>query len=341
MTPQLAEELLERTGNMKPSKSSLDRLPKALNARWEESREEFEAALRDAMVIPPEARSICISVDGVLAPMKDAGGPATRRRAAAAGTIAKGPAGYREVGCGTISFCDKTGKMLSAIRIARMPESTKRTLKRSLLAELSHVLTLRPDLAIVKVADAAEDNWSFLSHEVPDNDGGASVIDFFHAAEHLSAAIAAVYGDGTHETRRRFHDLRGVLLEDPQGVEKVIRALDYLRRTHASDRTVATALRYFRKHRHKMRYADLKSRGLPVGSGVVEAACKTLVAQRMKQSGMRWGQEGGQAILTGRGWTQSQRFDHAWALLSATYVAEITLLNNVFPLPVPTAQERR
>jgi hypothetical protein len=60
-----------------------------------------------------------------------------------------------------------------------------------------------------------------------------------------------------------------------------------------------------------------------------EAACKTLVAQRLKQSGMRWGQEGGQAILNLRGWAQSEGFDQAWALLDATFHAEVTLLNDV------------
>ena len=51
----------------------------------------------------------------------------------------------------------------------------------------------------------------------------------------------------------------------------------------------------------------------------------------MKQSGMRWGHEGGQAILTMRGWAQSERFDQAWAFLAATYRAQVTLLNNVIP----------
>ena len=53
-----------------------------------------------------------------------------------------------------------------------------------------------------------------------------------------------------------------------------------------------------------MRYADYSGVGLPIGSGVVEAACKTLVTQRMKNSGMSWGTDGGQAILTMRGWTK-------------------------------------
>jgi len=120
-----------------------------------------------------------------------------------------------------------------------------------------------------------------------------------------------------------------VLREQIDGVEKVIAALNHLKRKHPRAARIATELAYFRKNRHRMRYAELAAQGLPIGSGVVEAACKTLVAQRLKCSGMRWGAEGGQAILTVRGWTQSERFDQAWALLAATYKAKVTLLDNV------------
>jgi hypothetical protein len=326
MTPKLGEELFARVGNMTPSKSSLDRLPKAIHDRWEDERIALEAALREATTVPERAVSMAVSIDGVLAPMKDTDPVATRTKTAARGRIAKGPAGYREIGCATISFCNAEGQMLSAIRIARMPEVKKATLKRSLLAEVTDVLDQRPDLKVIKLADGAHDNWSFLSREVP---AGPEVVDFFHAAEHLNAALADVYGDGTVEARRRFATLRHVLLEEENGVTKIIRALDYLRRNNPRRARVATELAYFRKHRRRMKYAELRAQGFPVASGVVEAACKTLVTQRMKQSGMRWGREGGQAILNARGWTQSHRFDHAWALIAATYRSEITLLNNV------------
>ena len=69
---------------------------------------------------------------------------------------------------------------------------------------------------------------------------------------------------------------------------------------HPRRKAIATELGYFRGHRHRMRYAQMTARDLPIGSGIVEAACKTLVTQRMKRSGMRWRHEGGQAILTFR-----------------------------------------
>lgn len=329
MTPKTGEDLFRRMGNMAPSKSTLDRLPKELAERVNDDRAGFEAELRDALVVPERATTVMVSLDGVLAPMNDGGAVEKKAKTAARGQIAKGPAGYREVGCATLSFYDEDGDCLAAVRMARMPEPHKASLKKSLLAELKCALDLRPDLRIVKAADGAIDNWTFLHNEVPD---GVEVVDFFHAAEHLNDAIAAAYGVGTVETRRRFADLRHVLLEDPEGVTKVIRALTYLRNKFPGKKDVARELGYFRKRRGLMRYAELREQGLPIGTGVTEAACKTLVTQRMKQSGMRWGQAGGQAILNLRGWVQSERFDHAWAMLAAAYRTEVTLLNNVVPL---------
>jgi len=77
-----------------------------------------------------------------------------------------------------------------------------------------------------------------------------------------------------------------------------------------------------------------------VGSGVVEAACKTLVAQRLTLSGMRWGAHGAQAILTMRDWDQSERFDEAWTLVAATYHREVHVLANVGDL-TPRPEKRR
>jgi len=339
MTPYLAEELFRRIGNMTPSKSSLDRLPKALSARWEQERVHFEKALRDGDVIPQHATTVAVSLDGVLAPMKDGGAQQKRQQTADEGRLTRGPAGYREVGCGTLSFCDAEGEMISAVRIARMPEPHKVTLKSTLLADVTAALAERPELRLVKLADGANDNWKFLSLMLP---GGIEILDFFHAAEHLSDAVASVYGDGTVEARRRFEDLRFVLREDPDGVEKVIRSLNYLRKAHPLNKTVPKELAYFRNNRHRMRYQQFAADGLPIGSGVVEAACKTLVTQRMKQSGMRWEEKGGQAILTLRGWTQSgDRFDRAWALLAATYQAEVVTLHNVVPFPPGGRQKGR
>ena len=252
---------------MAPSKSSLDRLPKGLSARWEANREQFESALREASVVPDEAATVAVSLDGVMVPMKDAQRAEKRERSRVAGRRARGPAGYQEAGCATLSFYDAVGQRLDTLSIARMPEPKKASLKTMLSAEFDTVLRTRPDLHVVTVADGAHDNWRYLDALAPQ---ATAVVDFYHAAEQLKAALDARYGENAAKGRAQFHKLRHILLEDSEGVEKVIRALHYQRKKFPRRTRIGEVLRYFWRNRHRMRYAQTQARHLPIGSGVVE-----------------------------------------------------------------------
>lgn len=330
LTPQEGEDLFSILGSMSPSKSSLDRLPKQLGRRWEQSRVSFEESLREEEKIPRGAVTMAASLDGVMLPMKDGQRAEKRAEAAAEGKRTRGPAGYAEAGCATLSFLDRDGERLSTIRLGRMPEKKKATLKKMLSAEVRRALRKRPGLKLFTVADGARDNWDYFDEEFPQ---ATQVVDFYHAAERLKAAVEAAYGETSPKGRAHFEKLRHVLLEERGGVEKVIRSLVHLRNTHPRSRKIETELWYFRRNRHRMRYAALKAKGYPIGSGVVEAACKTLVTQRMKRSGMRWRHEGGQSILTFRSLAQSDRFDRGWNLLATTYKSKVTLPRNVVAFP--------
>jgi hypothetical protein len=333
LTPQEGEDLFRELGNMTPSKSSLDRLPKQLNERWEAERERFEAALRREETVPPEAVTVAVSLDGVMVPMKDGARTQKRQEAQEQGKHTCGPAGYQEVGCGTLSFYNEEGERLSTVRLARMPEQHKATLKDTLGQELAAVLGQRPDLTLVKLADGAKDNWSYLGAVLPQ---GIETLDFYHACEHLKAAFDAAYGENSSRSKAQFEKYRHLLRDEEEGVEKVIRALAHLRDTHPRKKKLSTELAYFRRYRHRMRYATAQAQNLPIGSGVVEAACKTLATERMKRSGMRWRQAGGQAILTLRALHQSERFARGWKLLSNTYKRTVEIPENVVLFPKRT-----
>ncbi len=135
------------------------------------------------------------------------------------------------------------------------------------------------------------------------------------------------------QAQAQFEKYRHLLRWEPKGVHKVIRALVHLHAKHPRRKRITQVRGYFRKHRRRMHYAERSAKNLPIGSGVVEAACKTLATERMKRSGMRWRQEGGQAILTLRGLIQSERFEQAWHMLSNTYHAQVLPPDNVVPLP--------
>ncbi len=235
LTPQEGEELFTRLGSMQPSKSSLDRLPKDVSARWEKSRVSFEAALRAEEEVPAEAVTAAVSLDGVLVPMKDELRQEKRARAEAEGKAASGPAGYKEVGCATLSLYDAEGERLKTIRLGRMPEHKKATLKASLLAELDAVLAQRPDLTIVALADGAKDNWRYLDWDLPPR--SISIADFYHAAEHLHAALVAEYGETDPRCKAQYEKLRHLLRHDRRGVDKSAPSSTFVTDTRAERRS--------------------------------------------------------------------------------------------------------
>ena len=290
-TPRDAAELFRKLGGMNPSASHLQRLSATAGKLWKEKGEAALDEIRKATPIPAEAASFAVSLDGVMIAMQ----PDEERKEAC----------WREASSGTISFHDADGNRLNTLYFAQMPEAGKVTLKAQLMDEVAYIREARPDLRLVAVADAAVDNWTFLEGIEPDE----QAVDFFHACEHLGVVADHAVAAGWYEKYRK------VLLDDANGVDKVIRAICHLR-----DRaTTATALKdlerelkFFRKHRRRMRYAVLKAGGYAIGSGVVEAANKVLVAQRMKRAGMRWSIEGGQNILTFRALIRSGRFEQTW-----------------------------
>jgi len=332
LTPRQGEDLFKEVGGMTPSHSSLDRLPKEVSSHWEKERESWEDALRAMETVPNEAVMMAVSLDGVMAPMKGTGRSEKRSQP---DKQASGPAGYREIGCGTVTLYDADGFRLSTVRYGRMPEYKKTTLCAQLEAECQSILALRPDLKVIKLADGAEENWRFLDNLVltpPPHFGSqieqVSITDFYHAADHLKKACDAIWNDDAVRSKAKFKSLRTLLKEKEGGVELVIRSLKH-HVSQASGRRqelIKTELTYFRNQRHRMQYAHYLAQGLPIGSGIVEAACKTLVTQRLKQSGMSWGHTGGQAILTLRSLSQSQRWEQAWKLLHASFRKQVHII---------------
>ena len=338
LTPGETEALFAELGAMHPSRSSLDRLPRTLSSQWEKKRQQWEEALRVQETVPMAAATVALSVDGVMVPLK---AEAEQRQAkrAEAGKHASGPAGYREVGCGTVSLYDRQGDRLQTIRYGRMPERKKVTLQGQLQAELQAVLGLEPNLRRVHLADGAEGNWTLLA-ELAHALGLASansieIVDFYHACDHLKNGCDAIWGEGTPRGQAEFIRLKTLLKEEDRGTDRILRVFKYQlpQLTGHRHRRLQAEQTYFRNQRPRMRYAHYQRLNLPIASGVVEAACKTLVTQRLKRSGMAWTPTGGQALLTLRRLIQSARWSQAWSLLAADFRQTITIVR-----PVPEDQ---
>jgi hypothetical protein len=198
LTQRESESLFQELGGMSPSRSTLDRLPKGLSQKREARRKKWENELRTQEEAVVGAAILAVSLDGVMAPMKEKKGPreARREQSQQEGKPTRGPTGYRELGCGCVSHYDEKGERLRTVRHARMPESKKQTLKRPLVADVENTFRQQPNLRWVKVADGALDNGDFPAKDWPP---GVEVVDFYHAAEHLKRAFEHASGQSlTH-----------------------------------------------------------------------------------------------------------------------------------------------
>lgn len=327
MTSVETASLFVEFGVEGPSSSTCDRIPKVVGEVWERNREQWEAALRAQETVPAEATVMAVSLDGVMVPNKDAQREAKaerEKRTKALSRATGGPAGYREVGCGTVSLYDVETNRLDTVRYGRAPEYKKKTLTEQLDAEVGSILAVRPDLTWVALADGAEENWRYFNGPIWEH--ATKIVDHGHACQHLKTGLAATYGAENVMGRAEYERLKVILKDHPGGVDCVISELRQLERklreTQPRQKTRREALRrerkYFENQRARMDYARYQKLGLPIGSGVVEAACKTLATQRLKRSGMSWG-DGTQPILTIRSLLQSNRWDRGWPLLAAEF----------------------
>lgn len=314
MPARQAAELLGSIGMMSPSAAHLDRLPKLFNRLWEAERLILEGMVRESEALPAaeEVYAVGLSLDGVMVPMKRA--PRS--------PSPDGPNGYQEAGCGTVFLLNKDGERLLTLRQGRMPESKKVSLHKWLEDETRRMKALYPRAIFVGVVDGAKGNWSIL------NAIGLAVgvsihrvLDFYHLLEHLGEALKAAHGpQGQEDAREELARWRRELQESSHGPRKLVKRLHELvdEAPSASARAIIEReLAYVEEHhrRKRLRYKWLRNRGLPIGSGIQEASCKTLVTQRLKLAGQSWDHPGGQGVLTLRSLEQSGRHPAAWSAL--------------------------
>ena len=127
--------------------------------------------------------------------------------------------------------------------------------------------------------------------------GAIQILDFFHACDHLSLVADAMFGKGT-EPARAWQKERQTELKENR-VKAVISCIaSWAPKTEQDRELQRTQVNYFTDNAERMRYKTYLEKGLHIGSGVVEASCKHVVAQRLDQAGMHWRPETADAIIT-------------------------------------------
>lgn len=222
--------------------------------------------------------------------------------------------GYREAMVGNISVYDVTGKRQHTIYLGEAPEYGKGTFLHRLEKEISTIKKQYPDALYLGIADGAKNNWTFLEKHT-----SRQLLDYFHVTEYLATVSYAAYPGKTDKPKREIwlNERCTQLKHDSEAVEKLIDEMRRLTRKTSLTKSIKedldAALTYFVNHRHMMDYATQIKKQLPIGSGVTEAACKTLVKQRLCGSGMRWKNKGAKVILSLRALVQSKgRWQQFW-----------------------------
>jgi hypothetical protein len=142
-------------------------------------------------------------------------------------------------------------------------------------------------------------------------EGATQIVDFYHGAEHAGKVVAALLGSKDHplyKTQRR----RWVRRLLRNGVEKLILETRQQCAGQPQAQAVEDELGYFVRNVPRMKYGTFRRQGFFIGSGVIEAGCKTVIGSRCKQSGMFWGEPGAQHILALRCIRASRRLQEFW-----------------------------
>jgi hypothetical protein len=138
-------------------------------------------------------------------------------------------------------------------------------------------------------------------------------VDLYHAREHLTELSKLVYGVASAKAKQWATACLAQL--DEGDVESLLVSLRRLRPTAAqTQEAVRQAVGYFDGNRERMRYAKFRRQEFFVGSGVIEAGCKTIVGHRLKQSGMRWSLRGANDIISLRCTQLSGRWEEFWEM---------------------------
>jgi hypothetical protein len=241
---------------------------------------------------PPEhaAMPLLIGADGVMVPLRPTEG------------TPKGKTTWREVKVGILA-------RLGPHR-TRAGQVVTRLHQRRLVAVLGNIEALKPRLwleavrqgitsapRVVWLSDGARGLWGVFEEGFTAYATG--VLDFYHAAQHLWKGAAAWLDGRTTAARRWFEAVRHRLRHGTPAevLADLAEALDVEGLPATARATLRKVYAYLAQHRDHLDYAAYKALGLPLGSGMVESACKWLIQQRFKGVGMRWSETGFNHLL--------------------------------------------
>ncbi|EKD72164.1 MAG: hypothetical protein ACD_45C00745G0002 [uncultured bacterium] len=226
--------------------------------------------------------------------------------------------GWRESMVGTASLFDDQGKRRHTIYVGEPPEYGKSNFMNRFEKEIEKIKIHHPSALYIGIADGAKNNWPFLEKHT-----NKQLLDFYHVTEYLTKCSYAAFPQKTGKQERirwlneRCHQLKHDK-NAPLNIFSELKKFKRKRKLSTEVReNVLAAITYFKNNLHRMNYAKHTENNLPIGSGVTEAACKTLIKQRFCKSGMRWKNDGIKNVLRLRELTQTNgRWQQLWGKIN-------------------------
>lgn len=270
-------ELLERTLGLRIEESSAEFIVAEVGERVRQSEAEERAAYLSGLATLPEGapmKRLYVAVDGILGHI-DGGWHEVKT-----GAIYEGRLGAEGV--------DES----RAKRYVAAEETAEAFAERLYVAALQQGVERAEE--VIVIGDGGPWIWKLAEHHYP---RATQIVDYWHACGYLWDLANAQYGGEDSEPGRRWARFHCAALK-AKGPQTLLRALRRFKPASPEAAEAArTAATYFRNNAHRMRYPHFRARGLMIGSGVAEAACKTVVGHRLKQAGMRWRHKGADHIL--------------------------------------------
>ena len=337
-TPEETVDILARSALFQPSATAIKHIVEETGTWLEEMDETLNQSIRQKEEIPKGTEVMVASLDGTTLrlnePGKKRGRPPERPGEESS---EESPTSFKQAMVGSVSLYGappKDGappKRLISRYVAQMPEEGGQTLKLRFEEELDHIEgRLKDEVEKVFLCDGARGLWKYAD-TTPRFIGYEKLVDFYHTTEHLSMVAELLFGKKSAKAQSWYETYHHKLLTQDGAAETLIRSIDYYksRRRLGQKRlkAIGSERTFFLRNKHRMAYADFRRRGLPIGSGPIEAACKTLVKTRLCRSGMQWSWQGGQRILQLRTYVKSQRWDAFWHLYKQSRYANDELLD--------------
>ena len=341
------EEQLHASCRRPPSRSTLERIAKKIGDTVRASAPEIMPEVRKQEAIHKEAVALSIGLDRTTIPMEEQlrGGDvrdlSLKRRKKP--YVRKPPApvevNYRMGYVGTVSVIGEDGECLQTYKYGCSADVDPAGILKMMTDELLHIQRKRkasrlPELPMGIIQDGAPEMWNLVESAMSEALPGKRFekgIDRYHLTERLAESLKALRDPFMVLRELTLNDWRLKLENEDDAIDEIERLLikEVARHKKKNQLSAANAeilrshLTYIKNNKKYMRYAMLRKKGIPTGSGATEGACKSLIMIRTKGCGQRWHSRGVNAVLALRGLYLSDRLHLFWAAMSQRRVVNI------------------